>query len=110
MGTWTQYNCALTKWKKFCTDRSLEMWDANVKNVICFLTDLYTQELSYGTLNTARSALSTILGKVDGVALGEHKLVIDFMKGISKPRPAAPRYHVTWNPDLVLKVLSSWDT
>jgi len=62
------------------------------------------------TINTARSALSSVFGNIDGVPIGEHKLIVTFMKGVSKLRPACPRYDVTWNPDTVLSMLRTWPT
>lgn len=77
----------------------------NISNYLEFLSSLYNEGSSYSTVNTARSALSTIFGNIDGVPLGEHKLIVDLMKGISRLRPVKPRYNVTWNPDVVLKYL-----
>jgi len=87
---------------------SYPVWTPDIRHCLCFLTDLYNCNLSYSTLNTARSALSSMLEKIDGISIGEHKLVVDFMKGVSRLRPAVPRYTVTWNPDKVLNLLKSW--
>ncbi|OXA55413.1 hypothetical protein Fcan01_08961 [Folsomia candida] len=55
------------------------------------------------------SALSSILSDIDGVSIGQHKLIVSFMKGVSRLRPAAPRYSITWNPEIVLQLLKSWE-
>lgn len=86
------------------------MWQPDINAVLKFLTYLFSLNLSYSALNTARSTLSTVLGRFEGCPLGEHKLVVDFMKGVSKLRPPAPRYHVTWDPDSVLTRLALWKT
>ncbi len=72
--TWAQYDSALRRWSKFCTDNQINMWNPNVNNCLSFLTELYTKGLSYMTVNTSRSALS-VANKVDGYNIGEHPLV-----------------------------------
>lgn len=109
-GTWAQYESVLKKWESFCNLSNFSMWDGNVNNVLRFLTYLFNQNLSYSVINTARSTLSTMFGNVDGAPLGVHRLVVNFMKGVSRLRPPAPRYHITWDPDKVLRLLSSWCT
>lgn len=61
--------------------------------------------MGYSAINTARSALSSLIGKIDGCPIGEHKLIVDFMKGVGRLRPVRARYSVTWNPDKVLNYL-----
>lgn len=109
-GTWAQYESVLKKWENFCRLKNYSMWNGNVNDVLCFLTYLYNQNLSYSVINTARSTLSTMLGNFDRAPLGVHRLVVNFMKGVGRLRPPAPRYHITWDPDKVLKLMSSWST
>lgn len=84
------------------------MWEVNISHYLIFLSKLYYDGLSYFVLNSTRSALSSVFGKIDNCAIGEHKLIVDFMKGVSRLRPPRPRYDFTWNPDLVLKFLKGW--
>nr|CAI5870238.1 unnamed protein product [Callosobruchus analis] len=59
----------------------------------------------YGTINTHRSAISLILtGNV-----GSDPTVCRFLKGVSKLRPAQPKYAFTWDPHQVLTYLESLD-
>ena len=53
----------------------------SLADVIQFLTTLFEKNLSYSSLNTARSALSTII-TVDGMSIGNHPLVVRFLKGV----------------------------
>lgn len=109
-GTWQQYEVAFRKWNAFCQEKLWSMWEPNIEHVLYYLTHLYEAGLSYSTINSNRSALSHLFGEVQGTSVGEHKLIVNFMKGVSKLRPAAPRYSVTWNPDLVLSYIQTWDT
>lgn len=68
---------------------------------------LFDEGSSYSTINTARSALSTLL-LVDGRKnFGSHPLVVRFMKGIFNIRPPMARYSGTWDVNVVLTLLLS---
>lgn len=77
----------------------------SIGNVIDFLTGLFTeQNLSYSSLNTARSALSTTV-LVDNIPVGRHPMVVRFMRGVFNLRPSMTRYKVTWDVSVVLEYL-----
>jgi len=58
---------------------------------------LYAQGLSYSTLNTACSALSSILHISDCHNFGSHPLVVRFMKGVFETRKPKPKYDDMWD-------------
>ena len=92
----------------FCAERDSDPLDPNVNSLMDFLSFLfYEKNLSYSSLNTARSAVSTF-SLAKKVSLGSHPLVIQFMKGIFNLKPRLPRTKVTWDTGLVLKFLQSW--
>lgn len=78
--------------------------DITPSKLIRYLTSLYDNGLSYSTINTARSAISTISSLLSNTCtqIGSHPLVSRFMKGVHNKRPALPRYSHTWDPDAVL--------
>ena len=63
--------------------------------------------LSYSTINSYRSALSTTVYPVDGVVVGQHPFVIRLLKGMYHLKPPTPRYAVTWDVDKVVEYLLS---
>ena len=63
--------------------------------------------MGYESLNTARGALSSLGIVLDGCRVGNHPLVVRFMKGVFNIRPPQPRYTVTWDVAPVLEKLSS---
>ena len=75
--------------------------------MVNFLSTLYEQGLGYSALNTARSAISTIVTMENNTTCGEHKTVRRFMKGVFASRPALPRYSHTWDAETVLTHLDS---
>ena len=78
---------------------------ADLKTVLDFLLHLFNKDLSYSCVNTARSALSSYIF-VDGKPVGEHPLVVRFLKGIFNKRPSLPRYSRIWDVSIVLQKLS----
>lgn len=59
--------------------------------------------LTYGTLNSYRSALSLITN----VDLGSDERVRQFFKGVSVLKPSKPKYALTWDPTPVITYLAS---
>lgn len=78
-----------------------------VKDVLEFLQELYERGLRYSCLNTARSALSSIIVLDGNVTVGNHPLVQRFLKGVFQTRPAFPRYTTTWDTSIVLTDLKT---
>lgn len=104
-GTHKQYQVYLNKWQLYCKDLSLST-DITIGNVLNFLTSLFEQGLSYSAINTARSALSSLL-VIEGKAVGTHPLVIRLLKGIFNKRPSLPKNKVSWDPELMLGYLKT---
>ena len=76
-----------------------------VQEVLGFLQQLYDDGLGYSAINSARSAISTVLDLLVGNQIGCDPLVKRFMKGVFENRPAMPRYTSTWDPDIVTQYL-----
>ena len=74
-----------------------------------FLAGLYDKHLSYSTLNTARSALSSILHMNTCSNFGSHPLTVRFMKGVFEKRTPHPKYNKIWDVSLVLNHLTTLD-
>ena len=104
-GTQKQYQTYINKWLNYCCERELDSLHPSVADVIQFLT-LFEKNLSYSSLNTARSALSTII-TVDGMSIGNHPLVVRFLKGVFNLRPPVPRYKGVWDVSIVLRFLKT---
>ena len=71
------------------------------------LAELYNKGLSYSALNTARSALSSIILLQGGMSCGNHPLVSRFLKGTFTTRPALPKYKEVWDVSKVLEHLKT---
>lgn len=95
-GTQKQYHTYQTKWTKYCNEREYDSYYPTVAIVLDFLNSLFQSGLSYSALNTARSALSSVvtLGKHP---LGSHPLVSRFLKGVYELRTPTCRYNYIWD-------------
>jgi len=76
-------------------------------NVIEFLTLLFRSGASYNAINSARSALSTILINELGCTIGNSPIVKRFLKGVFELKPSVARYEVIWDVNLVLDYLTN---
>ena len=66
---------------------------------------MYMDDKAYSTINTARSALSCLGLKFDGVAVGAHPTITRLMKGIFNHRPSRSKHDTTWDVDVVLNYI-----
>ena len=61
-----------------------------------FLTEQFEGfNKSYSTINSYRSALSSMLLPLDGYSVGKHPVIARLLKGMFHVRPPEPRYSFT---------------
>lgn len=102
-----QYLTYLKQWEKYCKSRLKNPFTADVAVGLEFLNIQRKKGLGYSAINTARSALSSIMSRDKaGNEFGSHPLVCRFMKGVFQQKPALPRYSNIWDPNIVLNFLS----
>ena len=102
-GSIKQYGGAIKKWWRFCVERSIEPSEGTATEVLLFLTKEYEAGASYGSLNTARSAIALLTE--GNIALDPR--VRRFIKEVINMRPSTPRYDVIWDPKIVLSYFTS---
>ena len=100
-----QYAGYLEKWQSYCSEQNIDSFSPTIEQVLHYLTELYQANCSYSAINTARSALSTIITLPGNVTVGNHPLVSRFLKGVFQTRPALPRYTQIWDINQVLAYL-----
>ena len=85
-GTETQYSAA---WKCFCYWCDIgNPLQADLETVCDFLTEKFKDfNNSYSTINSYRSALSSMLLPVDGYSAGEHAIIACLLRGMFHGRP-----------------------
>ena len=101
-GTKVQYDTYIRKWVDYCKQAKCDLVSPPVSVAFDFLTSLFDTGLSYSSINTARSALSSVLVIENSkMPFGQLPLVRRFMKGIFELRPSLPRYPTVWNVSTV---------
>ena len=106
-GTKKQYSTYLNKWLEFCSKRTIDYSSPKISETVEFLMTLHSQGLSYSSINTARSALSSILKLDNCDNFGTHPLVTRFMRGIYKLIKPKPKYNQIWDVSQVLDYLKT---
>ena len=104
--TISQYGCYIDQFCLYMAELGLLLKSVTETHLIEFLTQLFSSGLSYSTVNTARSAVSTFLCMCGFEQLGKQALVCRFMKGVFEIRPALKKSEETWNPEMVLTYLA----
>ena len=64
--------------------------------------------MGYSAINTARSALSSVITPTAHTTFREHPLVTRFLKGTFELRPSLPRYSCIWDVGTVLTYLQTF--
>ena len=68
------YDALFQKWVGWCSEQHSDPFSGPVSQVVNFLAHLYQQGYQYRSLNTYRSAISSVHEKIDGIAVGQHPL------------------------------------
>ena len=78
-----------------------------MENGIDFLATLFSAGLGYSEINTARSALSSVLVLPNNITFGSHLLVVRFLKGVFELKPSLPHYSRIRDVPTVLQYLKT---
>ncbi|XP_031571383.1 uncharacterized protein LOC116305584, partial [Actinia tenebrosa] len=107
--TQKQYEVHIRRWGGFCLQRKVDSLRPNINDVLEFLHSLHIKELSYSTINTARSALSNYLMGFEfpgtHYTITDHPFVVRYLKGVFNFVKPTPRYQETWDVNPVLKYI-----
>ena len=80
------------------------MFNEDIGTFLDFLTELYNDGLRYSAINTARSAVSSVvICRKRGHTIGAHPLTSKFKKGIFVLRAPSVRYKTMWDVNIVLR-------
>ncbi|XP_044597491.1 uncharacterized protein LOC123274057 [Cotesia glomerata] len=93
-----QYNSALKDWWTFSKKKGHDPFCIEANSVLEFLSEKFRDGAAYGTLNTARSAISLISTQ----DITNNPIISRFFKGIFKLRPIKPKYDSTWDTEPVI--------
>ena len=100
-GTEKQYDTYLKEWVLYCNSTGCDLLSAPLYVGVNYLADL-AGRVGYSAVNTARSALSSVITLRDGSSFGKHPMVKRLLKGVFEDKPSLPRYGKTWDLNVLL--------
>ena len=107
-GTSRLYHIYLKRWRQYCDDKDINLFQPGVDIGVEFLVSLYKAGLGYSVVNTAPSALSSFLILENNEKFGDHSLVVRCMEGIFELKPSLPKYSKIWDVRVVLDYLKTF--
>lgn len=107
-GTTSQYSTTYKRWIEYCTENSIQCFNASIEEGLEFLTHIFKKfNLQYSAMNSARSALSLIIPRQGTTTFGNTDIVTRYMKGIFKLKPSLGKYTCIYDADIVIKYLDT---
>ena len=103
------YNSLFHKWECWCVQRDRNPISGPVADIANFLAELYQDGYAYSSLNSYRSAISSVHEHIEGYPVGQHPQIARILKGAYNLRPPKPRYSNTWKVSTVVTWLDSID-
>ncbi len=103
--TWSNYS---SKWRIFsawCQDHLLDATNCETNFVLRFLQSLLDSGRSVNTIKVYIAAISHFHSLVDGVSVGKHSLVSQFLKGAYRLWPRNVMRSPAWDLTIVLRSL-----
>ena len=102
------YDSSSNIWERWCSDHHRDSLSPSIGGILDFLAVQFDKGREYRSLNCYRSALSSVLGGVDGFPVGSDPLVCRALKGAFQLRPPKPKYSSFWSVDQVLSHSKLW--
>ena len=101
------YSTPWNRWVLWCRAREENPFECDPIVVVNFLSELFHEGFMYRTLGVYRSAISAYHDPIEGIPVGQSKIVEKFMGGVDNLRPPKPKYTVVWDVDIVVRFLRS---
>lgn len=101
-----QYATYLNKWDHYCDTHHVSFLRPTLAQTLDFLTLQFDSGLGYSAINTARSALASVITLADSdLCLGQHPTTTRYLRGVFNNKPSLPRYTDTWDVSLVFNYI-----
>lgn len=103
--TLKSYDTQEKKWLSYCLQKNIDCENPSKKDILEFLSNIASKGLTYTSVNSARSSLSSFLPQINGIQVGKDYDVRELLSGIRNTDPPMPRWNATWRVDTVLDYL-----
>ena len=81
-GSQSNYELAWRKWVSWCHKKQTDPFSYHLIEVLDFLGELFELRFEYGTINTHRSAISTLHEPIEGFSVRKNPEVCNLMRGV----------------------------
>lgn len=113
MGAWREstkrlYSTYIKKWEEFTIKNQYSLLEPQLPQVCKFLRTIHEGGVAHGVINTARSALSLILKKIDFKEVGKQTEVTWVVKSVYEKKPPKPKYNSFWDVGAVFRLFNNW--
>ena len=102
-----KYGGYIKQWKAYCCENDIR--EVSATNVVNFLTMLFEKNNSYSAIKTAKSAISHTVCLPPYSSMGDHPLIIKFMKGVFNLRPPKTKTGFIWDVSILFDVFRRAD-
>ena len=107
VGTSKTYKSIFGRFQEFCSTKHHSASSCSPDIIVGFLKSLYDKGSSYSLINAARSAISKYHIGFNGTPAGQHRLVCQAVKAVFRLNPPLPKYHATYDIQLVFTHIKS---
>ena len=104
-GTRITYDSKWTIFCGWCRERGFDPFTATLGTILAYLQSLLDQGLQYNTICVHRSSISRYHPGIDGMKVGQHPLISQFIRGVFNVRPPKRQLIPSWDLLEVLEVL-----
>ncbi len=104
--TWENYSSRWRVFSKWCQDRNIDPAGCGLEFILCFLQSLLDSGRKVNTVRVYAAAISHFLNVVEGLSIGKHALVSQFLKGARRLHPERKLRSPSWDLPLVLQSLT----
>ena len=95
------YDSLFTKWERWCSERDSDPISGPVTEVANFLAYLFKGGYQYCSIDSYRSAISSVHDRIDGTTVGQQPLITRLVKDVLHSTPLPPHYTAAWDVQTV---------
>ena len=96
-----KYDVYIKKWENYCISNEINNDEITANHIINFLSNMFDENDSYSAIKTAKAAISHKICLPPYRNIGNHPLIVKFMKGVFNLRPPTTKTGFIWDVKLL---------
>lgn len=101
------YGCKWSVFERWCVTTHEIPYQCSISTILSFLQDLIDRGRAFSTIKVFLAAISACHVGIGGKSVGQHPLVVRFMKGARRSLPVSKPLAPSWDLSMVLEVISA---